>query len=351
MKALRTIASWIYTMVIAMRHRLYDWGVFKSYTFDIPIVCIGNITVGGTGKTPAAEFLLSSLSASYNIALLSRGYGRRTKGYREVSASDSYLNVGDEALQVKLKFPQTVVIVAEDRVAAIQRIRKEHPEVNLILMDDGFQHRRVRAKINILIMDATRPVESDKMLPLGSLRDLRSRLSAAHFFIVTKCPEDMSPLDRRLWCNKLRSIAYQKIYFSTISQLPVVPLFEYEDREEPIFGQQAILMSGIGNPRPFVRAANQRFNVVSKCIFADHHRYSIDDLKMVYKKLQRNPRAIILMTEKDAVKLRRSKRLPERLRRAMYYQPIEMTLVDGPDRNFIGHLVSEIEHIEDDNRA
>lgn len=347
MKALKRFLSWIYGAVIALRHRLYDWGVKKSYSFDIPIVCIGNITVGGTGKTPTAEFLLSSLSSSYNIAILSRGYGRRTKGYREVMADDSYLDVGDEPLQMKSKFPDSVVVVSEDRVAGIERIRKEHPEVNLIIMDDGFQHRKVKAKINIVILDATRPYYNDSLLPLGKLRDLRSRLKAAHFFIVSKCSEDMTPLDRRLWHNKLRSIAYQKVYFSTITDLPIAPLFDYEDREAVDYGQQAILLSSIGNARPFVRAAGERFNVVDKLIFGDHHRYTVDDLKLINEHHKRHPRAIILMTEKDAVKLRRTKRLPERLRRQMYYQPIEMTLINGPDQNFIGHLVAEIEHIEE----
>lgn len=350
MKALKRIASWFYGAVIATRHRLYDWGVKKSYSFDIPVVCIGNITVGGTGKTPTAEFLLSSLNASYNIAILSRGYGRRTKGYREVQATDSYLDVGDEPLQMKQKFADTVVVVCEDRVAGIERIRKEHPEVNLIIMDDGFQHRRVKAKVNIVILDATRPYDNDELLPLGKLRDLRSRLKAAHFFIVSKCSENMTPLERRLWCKKLRFMAYQKIYFSTTTELPIVPLFEYEDRESVDYGQQAILLSSIGNSRPFVRAAEERFNVVSKLIFGDHHRYTIDNLKLINERHKQNPRAIILMTEKDAVKLRNTKRLPEHLRRKMYYQPIEMTLIDGPDRNFIGHLVAEIEHIEEDQQ-
>ena len=150
MKFIRRIISWIYTLVIVIRHRLYDWGVFKSFSFDIPIVCVGNITVGGTGKTPTAEFILTSLANHYTIAILSRGYGRTTKGYHEVSTNDSYSDVGDEPLQIKLKYPNTVVVVSEDRVAGIERIRKEHPEVNLIIMDDGFQHRRVKAKVNVL---------------------------------------------------------------------------------------------------------------------------------------------------------------------------------------------------------
>lgn len=351
MKVILNILSWFYAAAISIRHRLYDWGIIKSRSFDIPVVCIGNITVGGTGKTPMAEYILSELSSRYTIAILSRGYGRSTKGYREVTTADSYLDVGDEPLQIKLKFQNVVVVVSEDRVAGIERIRKEHPEVNLIIMDDGFQHRKVKAKVNILLIDSTRPVENDKMLPAGRLRDSKSRLGAAHFFIVTKCSPEMSPLERRLWCNKLRSVAYQKIYFTTIEPRDVVPLFHFEQREEVYYSQQAILMAGIGNPKPFARDAETRFNVVDKYFFPDHHRYSPTDMRRINESLRHNHRAIVLMTEKDAVKLRRS-RLPEPLMRAMYYQPIETTFIEGPDRNFIENLVAEIEVKErDDNNA
>ena len=344
MKPLLTIFSWIYGAVIALRHRLYDWGVLRSYQFDIPVVCVGNITVGGTGKTPMVEMLIHQLMDSYNIAVLSRGYGRTTKGYIEVTTNHSYLKVGDEPLQVKLKYPNTVVVVCEDRVAAIERIRREHPEVNLILMDDGFQHRRVRAKVNILIMDATRPVKNDKLLPVGRLRDLKRRLKAAHIFIVSKCSDSMSPLDRRLWRNELRTIAYQRVYFSHIVPMDIEPLFYFDQREDVDYGTQAIILAGVGNPRPFVREVSVRFNVVDKMIMPDHHCYTKEDIVELCRKLQKYPRAIILMTEKDAVKLFRSrKHLPEELCRAMYYQPIETELVDGPDKDFVGTLKREIE--------
>lgn len=338
-----SIIAWIYTMVIAIRHRLYDWGVFKSHTFDIPIICVGNITVGGTGKTPMVEYLISTLSSDYCIAVLSRGYGRRTKGYREVQTTDSYLDVGDEPLQMKLKSPDTVVIVSEDRVAGIERLRKEHPEVTLIVMDDGFQHRKIKAKVNIILIDSTRPVDDDKMLPLGRLRDLRSRLSAAHLFIVTKCSDEMTPLDKRLWRNKLRTVAYQKVYFSRIESRMIMPLFEFDDREEVNYGQQAILLSGIGNPRPFVREAEVRFNVVDKMLFGDHHHFTTADMRRLYEKLKHNPRAVIIMTEKDAVRLRRSK-LPEPLMRAMYFMPIHIDFVEGPDTDLHGNIIAEIKY-------
>ncbi len=343
MKPFLTILSWIYGAVITIRHRLYDWGIFRSFDFDIPVVCIGNITVGGTGKTPMAEMLIRELMDTYTIAMLSRGYGRTTKGYREVTTSDSYLKVGDEPLQVKLKYPEAVVVVAEDRVEAIKRIRQEHPEVNLIIMDDGFQHRRVRAKVNIVILDATRPVKNDRLLPAGRLRDLKRRLKAAHFFMVSKCSDQMSPLDRRLWRNELSSMAYQKVYFSHIVPMDIEPLFAFDDREDIDYGMQAIILAGVGNPRPFVREASVRFNVVDKMIMPDHHRYTRDDMALLMEKLRQHPRAIILMTEKDAVKLFRSRSLPEALRRAMYYQTIETELMEGPDKDFIGNLKHEIE--------
>ena len=343
MKTLLTILSWIYGAVISIRHRLYNWGVYKSYSFSTPIVCIGNITVGGTGKTPMAEMVISELASDYKIALLSRGYGRRTKGYHEVKVSDNYLDVGDEPLQVKLKFPDTVVVVSEDRVEAIRRINKEHPEVNLIVMDDGFQHRRVRAKVNIIILDATRPVENDYLLPRGRLRDLKSRLNQAHFFIVSKCSDKMSPLDRRLWCKKVRTIAYQKVYFSHIVPQDIEPVFHFDEREFIDYGCQAIILAGVGNPRPFINEAQVRFNIVGKMIMPDHHVYNKADMKRLSDMLASHPRAIILMTEKDAIKLFRVTSLPENLRRAMYYQPIRTTLLEGPDKDFVGNLKAEIE--------
>lgn len=347
-KFLLEICSWFYKGAIAFRHRLYDWHIFKSESFDIPIVCVGNITVGGTGKTPAAEYIISCLSSSYNIALLSRGYGRRTKGYREVKRSSSYLDSGDEPLQIKLKFPDTLVVVCEDRAEGIRRIRRRHPEVNLIVMDDGFQHRSVTAKVNVIILDATRPISADRMLPAGSLRDLPSRLRAAHHFIVTKCSEDMTPLDQRIWRKQLKQIAFQKVYFSRTKQLPICPLFRDNDGEEVTFGSQVVLMSGIGNPHAFKRDAGARFNVVDTLFFNDHHRYTTDDIALMEKTIDRYPRAVILMTEKDAVKLRRLRRISPELRRALYYQPIEMEIIEGSDPNFIGNLVTDIEYAEHD---
>ena len=198
LKCLLAPAAFLYKAGVTFRHRLFDWGILKSEKFDIPIICIGNITVGGTGKTPMAEMVIAYMSQMHNVALLSRGYGRRTKGYREVRCDSHYRDVGDEPLQIKLKFPDTVVAVCEKRSDGIRRICAEHPEVDLIVMDDGFQPRYVEPKINVVMIDATRPIQHDRMLPLGTLRDLPEELHRAHYFVVTKCPERMAPIDRRI---------------------------------------------------------------------------------------------------------------------------------------------------------
>jgi tetraacyldisaccharide 4'-kinase len=160
----------------------------------------------------------------------------------------------------------------------------------------------------------------------------------------------MKPLDKRLWHNKLRSIAYQKVFFSNIEPLDIAPLYEFENRENPYFSQQVILVSGIGNPRPFIHEAETRYTVVEKIIFPDHHRFTADDLKRIYAKLNEHPRAFILTTEKDAVRLRRA-RMPESMMRVMYYQPIAMYLVDGPEHHdFVSSLIAEIEYKERNNK-
>ena len=255
LKCLLAPAALLYKAGVTFRHRLFDWGILKSEKFDIPVICIGNITVGGTGKTPMAEMVIAYMSQMHRVALLSRGYGRRTKGYLEVKADSHYRDVGDEPLQIKLKFPDTVVAVCEKRADGIRRIRAEHPDVDLIVMDDGFQHRYVEPKVNIVMIDATRPVQHDRMLPLGTLRDLPEELHRAHYFVVTKCPEKMAPIDRRILRKVLIQVAYQRVYFTRFESFMPQPLFPDAAPGEPLVqGQQVIALSGIGSPKPFLAA-------------------------------------------------------------------------------------------------
>lgn len=335
------LLSYFYRLVITIRHWLFDIGLLKSEKFDIPIICVGNITVGGTGKTPAAEMIIDYMRSYYHVALLSRGYGRRTSGYIEVKKNSSYRDVGDEPLQVKLKFPDTLVVVCENRVEAIKRIQKEHPEINLIIMDDGFQHRHVEARINVVVVDSTRPFATDDYLPAGTLRDKVDSLIRGHYFLVTKCASNMSQLDQRLWRKDLQKIAYQKIYFTRVVPSEALPLYNPEARLEE--GMPIVLMSGIGNPKVFVSSMKERYKVVKSFNFPDHHKYSVEDLNKVTECLKQYPEAMLLTTEKDAVKLRRSRRMPELMRQRMMYMPVVVDFLEGSDDDFLGTLKDDLD--------
>ena len=342
LKCLLAPAAFLYKAGVTFRHRLFDWGILKSEKFDIPIICIGNITVGGTGKTPMAEMVIAYMSQMHNVALLSRGYGRRTKGYREVKTDSHYRDVGDEPLQIKLKFPDTVVAVCEKRSEGIRRICAEHPEVDLIVMDDGFQHRYVEPKINIVMIDATRPVQHDRMLPLGTLRDLPEELHRAHYFVVTKCPEKMAPIDRRIMRKVLIEAAYQNIYFTRMEAFRPQPVFGEAPAEGFDPGTEVILMSGIGNPAQFVRGASACYRVVGELRFEDHHVYRVKDLKTLAGLIAQHPAAMVLTTEKDAVKLAGRGKVPAEIRSRLFYQPINISFIDDSATDFLQNLEKDV---------
>lgn len=341
MKFFLKILSGFYYVAIKLRHWLFDCGLLKSRKFKTPIICVGNITVGGTGKTPAAEMIIAYMQQFYNVALLSRGYGRRTKGYIEVTPSSSYRDVGDEPLQIKLKYPEAMVVVCEDRATAIERIEAEHPEINLIIMDDGFQHRHVQPLINVVVVDSTRPFAKDSYLPAGTLRDTLDSLYRGNYFIVTKCSPTMSQLDQRLWRKDLLKVAYQKIYFTRVKPTDAVSLFDTDCSLEA--GDPVIVMSGIGNPKAFVRGMRNRYKVVSSINFPDHHVYTVPDIEEIVARLKKYPDAMLLTTEKDAVKLRRSRRVPEIIRQRLFYMPMLMEFIDGSDHDFLGTLKLELD--------
>ena len=330
-KFLLAPASWLYRIGVTLRHRLFDWGVLKSEKFDIPIICIGNITVGGTGKTPMAEMVIGYMSQMHRVALLSRGYGRRTKGYLEVSASSHYRDVGDEPLQIKRKYPDTVVVVCEKRTDGIRRIREEHPEVDLIIMDDGFQHRYVEPKINIVMVDATRPIQHDRMRPAGTLRALPETVHRAHYFLVTKCPEKMAPIDRRI------------LHFTRFESFMPQPLFAGEAlAPSPAPGGKVIALSGIGNPKPFVASLREYYDVVGEVSLDDHHVYKVRDMSMLARMVGECPEASIVTTEKDAVKMTGSSKIPEAVRRRLYYMPINISFIEDSATDFLQKLEEDV---------
>ncbi len=332
--------SWIYGIVIAVRNWLYDEGLRKSVSFDIPVVCVGNITVGGTGKTPLCEALIEHFRKEYNVGLISLGYGRKTKGYREVIPGASWRSVGDEPKQIKTRYPDTVVVVCKNRVEGIRRMTSEHPEVNLVIMDDGFQYRRLTPKLNIVMMDYTRPIYKDRLLPSGRLRDQRKQMRRAHYVVVTRCPSGITPLDRRIIRNNLDLLPFQNLSFTRVVPGAVYPAFPADAEKKQIAaGTKVVAMAALGNPEPFVEGLRKKYRLMDELLWGDHHPYVVRDVRRMQEALRdAGDDAVIVTTEKDAVKFGNGAKIPPELRARLFVQPIEMGFIEESKESFLKKL-------------
>jgi tetraacyldisaccharide 4'-kinase len=242
---------------------------------------------------------------------------------------------------IKLKFPDVPIVVCEDRVAGIKRLREEHPEVEVVVMDDGFQHRYVEAQTNIIMVDYTRPVYEDKFLPEGQLRDLPSQLYRAQYFIVTKCNDDLTPIERRLLKKDFLKYPYQSLYMTGIESGAPVPLFPADAPASVEYGADVVAMAGVGNPNPFLAGLRKHYNVIEELVYDDHHVYRRSDLQTMLDAA--GERGVIVTTEKDAVKLRRSKRVPQIVRERMFYQPLKVEFLEGSDADFFSTLKDDLD--------
>ena len=330
--------SWLSGMVVHIRHKLFDLKILRSEEFDIPVVCIGNLTVGGTGKTPVAELLIERFSEHYRVGVLSRGYRRRTKGFVLSTPTSSARTIGDEPRQMKLKYPSVPVAVCEKRAEGIRLLRKAHPEIELIILDDAFQHRYVEPWVNILLMDYNNPVYRDRLLPWGRLRDTRNQIHRANFVLVTKCPDDLNPLDMRIVINSLGLFPYQSLYFTRMRQGEITPLFADRAVGKVREGDPVIAMSGIANPVPLLENLRKRFDVVAELTFDDHHTYRLSDMRRLEALFAAYPDAVVLTTEKDAVKLTNRKKVPEAVQQRLYYVPIHVSFVADSESEFLRQL-------------
>jgi len=293
-------------MVLCIRHALYDHGILKSVRPSIPTIAIGNLALGGTGKTPMMELVLRTLEGSGTIATLSRGYGRKVKGIHEVGADDSVERSGDEPIQVKAKFPQVRVFVGADRVKAIEGIQRSLPEVRAVVLDDALQHRRLDPSLELLLTTWQRPYCDDALLPAGKLRDLRSRSRSAQVIVVTKCVEVPNAEEQHQWRERLRLRAEQQLFFSGIAYDE--PKWEFGPNSIVQLGQDtsALLFTGIANPDPLVMHVRSICGAVEHILFPDHHSFNANDLNrlaIVFGSFAAGPKTLIT-TEKDAARLR-----------------------------------------------
>jgi tetraacyldisaccharide 4'-kinase len=296
----------LYGAVLLVRHALYDRGMLKSVRPNVATIAIGNLALGGTGKTPMMELVLRTLSGTGPVATLSRGYGRKGKDIHEVTADDTADRSGDEPLQVKAKFPRVRVFVGADRVKAIAAIERSIPNVKAVVLDDALQHRRLDPGLKILLTTAQRPYSDDALLPAGTLRDLRSRSGCAQIVVVTKCMDTPNADEQRRWRGRLRLRPDQRLFFSGI------------DYDEPNWGStagfgipfgqdtSALLFTGIANPEPLLMHVRSLYGAVEHIPFPDHHTFDPNDLKRlasVFGSFAAGPKTLIT-TEKDAARLR-----------------------------------------------
>jgi len=295
----------LYGVIVVIRNWMFDKHYLKSARFNFPLICVGNLAVGGTGKSPMVEYLIELLHPQFVIGTLSRGYKRKTKGYALANASTTALEIGDEPMQFHQKFPEIAVAVGEERIVAIPQMLHDRSNLQAIILDDAFQHRVVQAGFNILLTEYSDIYTNDFFLPTGNLRDEWKSAKRANIIVVTKCPSDLSQANKYKTLRSLKPNTNQKVYFTSIEY--GIPYHIYNKKDEWVLtsNDEVLLVCGIANPKPLKEYLLNNTHVYYQKDFSDHHIFSIEDLNEI-KNLFHNissKRKIILTTEKDAVRL------------------------------------------------
>lgn len=325
--------SWIYGLIIGIRNFMFDIGLLKSTKFDIPVIVVGNITVGGTGKTPVTEYLVKLLSEKFRTAVVSRGYKRKTSGFVLSTDKSTPDQIGDEPYQIKRKFPEAILAVDEKRVRAIKKLCDEgtnRPEV--FVLDDAYQHRYVTPDISILLVDYNNLIYEDRLLPLGRLREPLKAKDKASIVIVTKCPKDISPMELRVITMHLALYPYQTLFFSYMEYGDLMPVFKEAKKTvdmEELKEKTALSLTGIASPATFEEYVRSLTNGIKTINFSDHHKLTSKDYNTVsnmFAEIEGNKK-IILTTEKDAVKMMNDETFPSELKKYIYYIPMNIKLL------------------------
>lgn len=348
---LLTPASWIYGAITGVRNWMFEQKILPSVEYDIPIIGVGNLTVGGAGKTPHVEYIVSHLSLEYDVAVLSRGYKRKTKGFVLANAKSTPSDIGDEPYQIYQKFHGKVkVAVCENRRKGIEELLRLFPDLQVIVLDDSFQHRYVKPKVSILLTDYSKPFYKDNLLPLGRLRENPRQVNRADMVIMTKCPVDLQPIEFRIASKDLDLMKFQKLFFSRYDYGYIRPVFADDALytvalHELTANDGVMLLTGIAHPRYLVRYFRQYPFKVKVDHYPDHHDFTKRDIQDIEKKFKAMPgqRKIIVTTEKDAVRLMHNPYFPKELKPFTFYQPIEVRMVRGvDDHDLIEELKQQI---------
>ena len=329
--------SWLYGIGVWIRGFLFDNRIIKSKEYPFPIIGVGNITVGGSGKTPHVEYLVRILHETLQIAVLSRGYKRKSKGFVLAKRDTQMTEIGDEPFQMHKKFPDIHVAVDANRCRGIETIMsgEETHDTDVIILDDAYQHRYVTPGLNILLVDYHRLISNDALLPAGRLREPASAKCRADIVIMTKCPTDMKPMDYRILQRAMSLMPFQKMFYTTMVQKPLTPLFPQEAPEIRDNSQlpTVLLITGIASPEHMIADFEGKCKKLVPMRFPDHHPFSASDVEainMQYRMIEKP--AIIITTEKDGIRLRETQGLTKDVRQAIYVQPIEVQFIQDEEK-------------------
>ena len=364
--------SWLYGLIVGIRNILFNLEILPSRSFDVPVISIGNITVGGTGKTPHTEYLINALSKDFQLAVLSRGYKRQTKGFVLATEQSTVTEIGDESVQIKRKFPFVTVAVDENRCRGIDQLLelKDSPFIDVVLLDDAFQHRYVSPCISILLIDHSRLIKEDYLLPAGELRESASEMRRAQIVIVTKCPIDLNPMALRIIGSKIGILPYQSLFYTSQVLGSLQPLFpntdattqaenekiestfvpkdleELQQKQTPL-----LIVTGIAKPANFESAIKAYSNNVKSLFFADHHEFNKRDVRKIkfeFEKIKSSG-GIILTTEKDATRIRKNAWMTD-LYPYIFYPTLEIKFLGGEEMTFL-HKITDYVKINRRNRT
>ena len=317
--------SMVYHIVLTIRHKLYDWRILKSQRFERPVICVGNLNLGGTGKTPHTEYLIELLKNDYHLATLSNGYGRKSKGFRLANAACTYEDLGDEPLQYFTKYPDIQVAVDKNRAEGIAHLLWEQG-VEVVLLDDAFQHRGIEAGLNILLTDYQHLYCDDFLFPAGTLRDIKLAAKRADIIVVSKSPKAMNGEEKQQVVDKLKPTERQKVYFSYLEYDKLKPLTANAGSFDTDSAESILLFCGIANPNPLIDKLKKQYKHLEAMTFADHHPYTGNDVKSILKQFENlsDEKKIIVTTEKDAARLTNSPYLCQFETTPLYALPISV---------------------------
>ena len=339
--------SWLYGTGVRFRNWLFDIGIKKSRDFSIPVISVGNITVGGSGKTPHVEYLIRLLRNTARIAVLSRGYKRKSHGYILAGKHTTMHEIGDEPFQMHEKFPEIFVAVDKKRCEGIDRLAydAETKSTDVILLDDAFQHRYVKPGINILLVDYHRIIIYDKLLPAGRLREPQSGKNRADIVIITKCPQDLNPMEFRVLTKAMALFPYQQLYFSTFTYEDIRPIFNNQ-KDIPLkelHNKHVLLLTGIASPKQMMLDLKTYKPILHPLTFDDHHAFTSSDIHKINDTFASLPSPkIIVTTEKDSARISETEGLSQEVRENIYTLPVRVKFLLDQEKEFNEKIISYV---------